>query len=402
MSNRRLESLDLLRGVAAFLVLAGHLRAFLFKQYPELDHYDGVATKGLVKAFYFLTGLGHQSVMIFFALSGFLVGGKVLDDLLRRRFSWRHYALRRLTRLWLVVIPILALTFVLDKSGLALTQGSGYDGRYYDMYLSGPTKNTGVDLSPQTLLGNVFFLQTITVPTFGSNSPMWSLANEFWYYVVFPLGAWLVLGKVPVCGKPIGGVILLFLALLLPLWLLQSGIVWMAGAVAAWCAHRPSFYVGLVTARARTIAIVVLMATLVCSKIPSLDLGDIGLGLIVALVLPVFANLPDFGKSMARVAHWSSEMSFTVYLAHFPFLAFVVYCGIAPSRWAPGFFSLSLYCGLLLLTLLWTGAIWWCFERNTDRLFAFLYAKLAPNTQEKIYTRPCGRSCPRSCDDAEG
>lgn len=31
------------------------------------------------------------------------------------------------------------------------------------------------------------FLQTIAVPTFGSNSALWSLANEGWYYVLCPL-----------------------------------------------------------------------------------------------------------------------------------------------------------------------------------------------------------------------
>ena len=36
-------------------------------------------------------------------------------------------------------------------------------------------------------LGNLSFLQTILVPTFGSNGPLWSLANEFWYYVLFPV-----------------------------------------------------------------------------------------------------------------------------------------------------------------------------------------------------------------------
>ena len=34
---------------------------------------------------------------------------------------------------------------------------------------------------------NAFFLQTIVGPTFGSNGPLWSLAYEWWYYVLFPL-----------------------------------------------------------------------------------------------------------------------------------------------------------------------------------------------------------------------
>jgi peptidoglycan/LPS O-acetylase OafA/YrhL len=72
----RLDNLDLLRGSAAFLVLSGHLRSYIFQSYGEL------AQESLpVKAFYFGTGLGHQAVIIFFALSGFLVGGKALEDI---------------------------------------------------------------------------------------------------------------------------------------------------------------------------------------------------------------------------------------------------------------------------------------------------------------------------------
>ena len=36
-------------------------------------------------------------------------------------------------------------------------------------------------------MGNLFFLQTIFVPPFGSNAPLWSLSFEFWYYLLFPL-----------------------------------------------------------------------------------------------------------------------------------------------------------------------------------------------------------------------
>src|SRR6202030_1593882 len=43
-------------------------------------------------------------------------------------------------------------------------------------------------ITPGIFLGNLFFVQTILCRTFGSNGPLWSLANEFWYYVLFPLG----------------------------------------------------------------------------------------------------------------------------------------------------------------------------------------------------------------------
>ena len=152
--HARLDSLDMLRGIAALLVLCGHLRAFVFQSFVDLER-SGVHPGIAVKAFYATTGLGHQAVMIFFALSGFLVGGKALDDILQRKFSWPRYMLRRLTRLWLVITPALLLTLLFDSAGTALTHGVGYDGRYYDLYSSGPPHNGGIDLS---LLGRSGFL----------------------------------------------------------------------------------------------------------------------------------------------------------------------------------------------------------------------------------------------------
>ncbi len=87
----RLVHLDCLRGMGALLVCEEHLRAFLFVPYARLES-PGVVQKG----FYFLTGLGHQSVMIFFVLSGFLVGGSVVVAMRKGNWTWNGYLLRRL------------------------------------------------------------------------------------------------------------------------------------------------------------------------------------------------------------------------------------------------------------------------------------------------------------------
>ena len=96
--------LDLARGFSALLVCAGHLRNVALVDYGELPD------PGLfVKFLYLLTGLGHQAVMVFFVLSGFLVGGSVLKA--GSKFSVPTYAISRLTRLWIVLLPALILTF---------------------------------------------------------------------------------------------------------------------------------------------------------------------------------------------------------------------------------------------------------------------------------------------------
>jgi len=64
------NTLNFLRWISAFMVVIGHLKLFLFVNRSEL--YD----KSLFsEIFYFFTGFGHQAVMIFFFVSGYLVGG---------------------------------------------------------------------------------------------------------------------------------------------------------------------------------------------------------------------------------------------------------------------------------------------------------------------------------------
>jgi peptidoglycan/LPS O-acetylase OafA/YrhL len=371
----RLDHLDLLRGFAALLVLAGHLRAYIFQSFVDLEQ-EGAHAGVLVKVFYFATGLGHQAVMLFFALSGFLVGGKALNDLLKQRFSWSRYLLRRLTRLWIVVVPILLLTLLLDSIGLGLTLGTGYDGRYYGLYSSGPHGSAGIDRSMLAFLGNLAFLQTIEVPTFGSNGPMWSLANEFWYYIVFPLVAWLALARVSTIGRSIGFGILLTLVVMLPTCLLEGGVIWIAGAAAAWCSHRQALARLLQTTVLRIGAVAWLIAALVASRTPAIGIGDLGLGLVVAFSLPIFAHLPSPGGAYTATARGLSEISFTLYLTHFPLLTLIVLWGIAPVKWPPSMEAAAIYVGLLSLAIAWAAVVWWCFERNTDSVYSMISSKL--------------------------
>ena len=181
MIGQRNHNLDLLRGLAALEVCSSHLRNFLFANFSSV-HSPNIAAR----LFYFITGFGHQAVIIFFVLSGYLVGGSVIKAYVHGKWSWCSYAVRRLSRLWIVMIPALLLTFAIDSLGRKLGH-SGYVGEFFNIYKSGPKPEAAADLRLIVMLGNVLFLQTITVPCFGTNEPLWSLANEFWYYVLFPV-----------------------------------------------------------------------------------------------------------------------------------------------------------------------------------------------------------------------
>ena len=367
VKSNRLDHLDMLRGIAAFLVLSGHLRAYLFQSFGELTHADAPTL-----AFYFITMLGHQAVIIFFALSGFLVGGKALQDISSHRFVWLPYILRRLTRLWIVIIPTLALTFIFDLIGSSASHGLGYDGSLHHIYWQGPSLPSGADHSLDTFLGNLLFIQTILVPCFGSNGPMWSLANEFWYYIVIPLAAWILIGSLTTFARLTSILVLVSIIAFLPIPLLVGGAIWLAGAISAYIVRLPRLLNFFRHVTTRIVVLTCLGAVLVLAKTNPNSVGDYKFGFTVAIALPVLATLPSPGGLYSKLAHTLSELSYTLYLTHFPLLTMFTMANFAPHRFPPNAYSVMLYTSLLFVAVGWAAVVWWFFERNTDRLYHLL------------------------------
>lgn len=57
-----------------------------------------------------LSRLGHEAVVVFFVLSGYLVGGRSLQRAIEGRFDVPAYWLDRVTRVYVPLIPVLGLT----------------------------------------------------------------------------------------------------------------------------------------------------------------------------------------------------------------------------------------------------------------------------------------------------
>src|SRR5437660_11032583 len=69
------DSFDLIRAVAAFAVMVGHLRTFFFVDFQHLQSKSFV-----LQILYFLTVFGHQAVIVFFVLCGFLMSSTFLPS----------------------------------------------------------------------------------------------------------------------------------------------------------------------------------------------------------------------------------------------------------------------------------------------------------------------------------
>lgn len=359
-------ALDLVRGMAALMVCAGHIRNFLFVDFGEV-----INPNIFDKLFYFATGFGHQAVIIFFVLSGYFVGGSVWSQLAQNKFSWVEYSLLRLSRLWVVLLPALVATWCFDSLGMFLSDNAGYDGRWKGLLLSGPGEGAdGIALSPLTLLGNVFFMQTISVPVFGSNGPLWSLANEFWYYLTFPFLAIALVKRTVlswIAAAIMGGVFAC-----LPAGLQSGFMFWLMGCVAATA--------GVVRLPARRWSAIIGLAIFVMALAVTKILSGFNADLVVAastmLLLFVLPKADPFNLLLVRGATLCSDMSYTLYLFHFPFVAFCWYVYIAPGQMQPTIWGYSQVFILLAMTLAFCFCMWWIFERHTQLVRTFLKARL--------------------------
>jgi peptidoglycan/LPS O-acetylase OafA/YrhL len=298
------------------MVFAGHSRAFCFQTYPGVS----LAGKIFFAPFYFVTGLGHQAVVVFFVLSGYLVGGSVLKELMETgRIHLGQYSVSRIVRIHSVLLPALLLGGLWDYLGTNWLHASAiYSHSHFPYVLFW---DVGANLNAQTFLGNVACLHTIFVPVFGSNGPLWSLANEFWYYFLFPAALLTFWGGIPLAMRVIGLCATVFLLWLLGGSMLLGFLIWLAG-------------VGVRVLPARLapkwpLAGAIFLATLLFIKSPLpgrlgfTALGDdiVALGFCVWL-LSITHYPPSAGKAFSILGKHCAGFSYTLYACHFPLLVF--------------------------------------------------------------------------------
>lgn len=147
--------LDWLRFLAAFAVLVCHGRGFFLPEYAEIP----IEQRNMfIFIFYSLTRLANDPVVIFFVLSGFLVGGKGLARISQGTFNCRSYFIDRFARIF---PPLLGCTIFYCIAA-----------QFYQEY----------PVNYWHCLGNLLSLQNIFCPT--PVEPFWSLAYEVWFYIL--------------------------------------------------------------------------------------------------------------------------------------------------------------------------------------------------------------------------
>ena len=317
LAERASVHLDLIRGVSALAVMLGHVRGLFFVDYPNL-----VNPSLVNRILYAATGFGHQAVVVFFVLSGYFIGTSVCESVDARRWSWRIYLTNRLTRLQLVLLPGLLLGAVWDQLGMRLPQAAAlYYGGLYKYYPPSVAWRSTVPV----FFGNLFFLQSVVSPVFGSNGPLWSLSYEFWYYILFPA---LLLAAVAWTGIR-GRLLYLGLALLL-FWFIGLQIslyflIWLDGTLAGRLRHvswQSSQRAWTFVTLEACLPFAVALAWNRAYPLASETLADFLIGVCFALWIYALiqSSRRDVSPAYAKAARSVAGCSYTLYLAHFPLL----------------------------------------------------------------------------------
>ena len=165
--QERVPELDGLRGTAIFMVVVFHY----------LEQQGTVGGGGLTPILQRLVLMGWSGVDLFFVLSGFLIGGILVDARNSPSYFKTFYTRRFFRIIPIYYLWILAYIVLISVAGAALRARS----------------NSGVIMALGTpIYAHFFFLQNLMVLPFAGLagawfSHLWSLAVEEQFYLVSPL-----------------------------------------------------------------------------------------------------------------------------------------------------------------------------------------------------------------------
>jgi len=295
--------LDLLRVVAALWVMLSHFRG----SYLAAQEFA-----------WLLPGRGHDAVIVFFVLSGFVIA----NTQARKRGTLADYATDRATRIYSVVVPILLACWLAEGIG-SLLAPSQYAASY-------ELRKPWIYLPLHLLfLGEVWSLREVP----NLIVPYWSLNFEVWYYALFAV---LVFYR----GAKRVVIVLAILAMLGPQHLLMWP-TWLVGVALWWAIER--WPLPVAAARATLAASVLAYAVIEMLGVDR-RLTDISIALYTetvghapgngrnfladyVLAVIVVANIHAFRwcgwrfpRPIARAVAWAAGYSFTLYLLHAPLI----------------------------------------------------------------------------------
>lgn len=312
------QLIDACRWLGALAVAALHANNFFVNQGDIMS----APHPPPVYLWWFFTAAecGHQAVVGFFVISGYLVGGGVLARMRAGQVDLRSYFIHRVSRIYVVLGPALLLTLCLDFAGRTFFP----DARVYRWPVF-----EGHD-SATLFFATLANFQEIFFSYFGTNGPLWSLACEFWYYIFFPL-LLAPFARIAPTRARLGVFAASLVAFVVfartPGWFAFGFVIWSMGAFATIAPRAPirsrAIALGLLGACLVTIRLVV-RGSLIDRYPWIVDLADLCSATFFVCLLLAFRDGPGDGFRALRAKFHNSlsDFSFSLYAVHMPVLAF--------------------------------------------------------------------------------
>lgn len=349
--------ISLLRGSAAIIVAAAHVRAIM---YPGLRTITDPPL--WFQGFAFFTGFAHQAVLVFFIISGWLVGGSLLNKL-DMPGAYLDYAIDRLTRLWTVLIPTFILTLL-----FGVTAGIVDIGKI--------DYSAANEYSTLVFVGNLFGLQRIFLPDFGGNFALWSLTNETWYYVLFLLLVLLFSARKQI-SRAASALAVLAIIAMLPSAVTAYFLIWLLGV--AFSRIRIECSSGL---RLGWLMLLLSVATYfrLTGTLDDFSTDTLRQDLILSLMFLCFLSSLQFHAAptstlvlpLTHIGNFFAQFSFSLYVLHVPLLELLAYWSktylglrqLSPHK--P--LHLGIYVSMLVILLVAANISYRLFEAQTYRV----------------------------------
>jgi peptidoglycan/LPS O-acetylase OafA/YrhL len=368
--------LDLFRGMAAILVLLNHFRSLFFENYQ-----NQLNSSLLQKGFYLITTLGHESVIVFFVLSGLFISSSVINSLNQNKWDWTNYLINRLTRLYVVLIPALVLGVFWDQIGINILKVTElYNGNLNEAILT----FSSIDRSTIfTFLGNILFLQEIHTTPFGSNGALWSLSYEFWYYLIFPVLALAIIKKSWNYAL-ISILLFAFVGKTVSLYF----IVWGLGYIILLLPQLKikSFILKLSLLITSTIAfsISVLLSALQQLSYPDVIIA-ICFATLVYFILSFMNHNSDKINTLYKIPKFFAEFSYSLYLVHTPFIVFIyaLCLKLGFNKWDPSLKNILIGSLIVVITIAYGWLVSKVTEAKTDEVKAYIKRKINGKSEKQ-------------------
>jgi peptidoglycan/LPS O-acetylase OafA/YrhL len=239
----------------------------------------------------------------------------------------------------------------------------------------------------KTFFGNLLFLQNLNrtgIQTFGSNAPLWSLSFEFWFYVLFPLLIAVIFTRL-LRARSLFLLLFLITAVFVGEDVDFGLLLWSLGALV-------TLLPLAIPERAQRAAVAAAFALYGCAALflwkhpfSNVVLDDYLLGLFVSILVYVILHRREIHSRTlyVRVTERIAQMSFTVYVFHFPLVTMIV-------LFVARHYSSTLrhehglaYVGIASLTYFICYLFYLAFERNTDRVRALAMKLLGRRTPRR-------------------